>query len=149
MCSSDLLFANFGQGFHTNDARSVLAGTINGVQPTLIARATGADPFELPESWIKAKSRLNLATPFDVVSTNDIIGGNSGSPLVNRKGEVIGLVFDGNIESLGGDYGYDGTVNRTVSVDSSALLEAMDKVYGAGRLVKEITGSPTAPVLAR
>ena len=113
------------------------------------ARATGADPFELPDSWIKAKSRLNPGTPFDVVSTNDIIGGNSGSPLVNRKGEVIGLVFDGNIESLGGDYGYDGTVNRTVSVDSSALLEAMDKVYGAGRLVKEITGAPTAPVLAR
>ena len=110
------------------------------------ARATGADPFQLPDSWVKAKARVNLDTPFDLVTTNDVIGGNSGSPLVNKKGEVIGLVFDGNIESLGGDYGYDAAVNRTISVDSSGMLEAMDKVYGANRLVKEITGSDKAPV---
>jgi len=112
-------------------------------------RATGADPFQLPDSWIKSKARLDLATPLNFVTTNDIIGGNSGSPLVNRKGEVAGLVFDGNIHSLGGDYGYDPLLNRTVAVDSAALLEAMDKVYGAGRLVKELTGSPTAPALSR
>ena len=106
-------------------------------------RATGADPFQLPDSWIKDKTRLNLATPFDVVTTNDIIGGNSGSPLVNRKGEVAGLIFDGNIHSLGGDYGYDPSLNRAVAVDSAALLEAMDKVYGATRIVKELKGSPT------
>ncbi|MCK9684434.1 S46 family peptidase [Scleromatobacter humisilvae] len=106
-------------------------------------RATGADPFQLPDSWIKDKPRLDLSTPMNVVTTNDIIGGNSGSPLVNRKGEVAGLIFDGNIHSLGGDYGYDPALNRAVAVDSAALLEAMDKVYGAGRLVKEIKGSPT------
>lgn len=103
------------------------------------ARATGADPFALPDSWIKAKPRLNLDTPFDLVTTNDIIGGNSGSPLINAKAEIIGLVFDGNIESLGGDYGYDGNVNRAISVHSAALIEALDKVYGANRIVKEIT----------
>jgi hypothetical protein len=102
-------------------------------------RATGADPFRLPDSWIKAKSRLDLTTPMNFVTTNDIIGGNSGSPLVNRRGEVAGLIFDGNIHSLGGDYGYDPLLNRAVAVDSAVLLEAMDKVYGAGRLVKELT----------
>ncbi len=107
-------------------------------------RATGADPFALPDSWIRSKGRLNLATPMNFVTTNDIIGGNSGSPLVNRKGEVAGLIFDGNIHSLGGDYGYDPALNRSVAVDSAALLEAMDKVYGAGRLVKELTGPATA-----
>ena len=112
-------------------------------------RATGADPFQLPDSWIKAKGRLNLATPFDFASTNDIIGGNSGSPLVNRKGEVAGLIFDGNIHSLGGDYGYDPVLNRAVAVDSAALLEAMDKVYGAGRIVKELTGSAPAPAASK
>ena len=112
-------------------------------------RATGADPFALPDSWIRNKARLNLATPMNLVTTNDIIGGNSGSPLVNRKGEVAGLVFDGNIHSLGGDYGFDPALNRAVSVDSAVLLEAMDKVYGAGRIVKELTGSATLPVAAK
>ena len=112
-------------------------------------RATGADPFALPDSWVKDKRKLDLSTPMNVVTTNDIIGGNSGSPLVNRKGEVAGLIFDGNIHSLGGDYGYDPTLNRAVAVDSAALLEAMDKVYGAGRLVKELTGTPGASVATR
>ncbi|MFL6700123.1 MAG: S46 family peptidase [Vitreoscilla sp.] len=112
-------------------------------------RATGADPFALPDSWIKDKPKLDLSTPMNVATTNDIIGGNSGSPLINRKGEVAGLIFDGNIHSLGGDYGYDPTLNRAVAVDSAALLEAMDKVYGAGRLVKELTGSPSASVATK
>ena len=103
--------------------------------------ATGSDPYALPKSWVAAKSKLNLETPFNLVTTNDIIGGNSGSPMVNAKGEVVGLVFDGNIQSLGGDYGFDETVNRTVAVHSAALLEAMDKVYGAKRLVDEIKGA--------
>jgi hypothetical protein len=112
-------------------------------------RATGADPFQLPDSWVKNKRRLDLSTPMNFVTTNDIIGGNSGSPLVNRKGEVAGLIFDGNIHSLGGDYGYDPALNRAVAVDSAALLEAMDKVYGAGRLVKELKASPADSVAAR
>jgi len=72
------------------------------------------------------------------VTNNDIIGGNSGSPVINRRGEIVGLVFDGNIHSLGGEYGFDETVNRAVAVHSAALLEALDKVYGAQRLVREI-----------
>jgi len=74
------------------------------------------------------------------VSTNDIVGGNSGSPVVNAKAQVVGLAFDGNIQSLPGYFYYDGSVNRTVSVDSRALLEAMRKVYDAGPLVDEILG---------
>ncbi len=101
-------------------------------------RATGRDPFRLPESWIRAKDKLNLETPLNFVSTNDIIGGNSGSPVINREGRIVGLVFDGNIHSLGGDYWFDETTNRAVSVDSAALVEGLDKVYGASRVIDEI-----------
>jgi hypothetical protein len=109
-------------------------------------RATGADPFALPPSWLKAKPALDLATPLNFVTDNDIIGGNSGSPMVDRDGKVVGLVFDGNIESLGGEYGFDDAVNRTVAVHSAALVEALDKVYGAQRIVHELQGQ--APALA-
>ncbi len=102
-------------------------------------RATGADPFALPASWLKAKDRLDLRTPFNFVTTNDITGGNSGSPIINRSGEVVGLAFDGNIHSLGGSFGYDETLNRCVGVHSAAILEALDTVYGAGELVKEMS----------
>src|SRR5579871_2075161 len=85
-------------------------------------RATGRPPFDLPESWIQAKPRLDLSTPFDMCTTNDIIGGNSGSPVVNKDSEVVGLIFDGNIQSLGGDYGFDEAVNRAVAVESEALI---------------------------
>jgi Peptidase S46 len=106
-------------------------------------RATGEPPFDLPASWLKAKDRLTLTTPFDFVTTNDIIGGNSGSPVINRNAEIVGLVFDGNLPSLGGDYGFDMRNNRTVAVDSRALTETLRVVYGADRLVQEI--QPPAP----
>ena len=98
----------------------------------------GAAPWKLPASWVKAKDRLNAKTPFNFVCTADIIGGNSGSPVVNREGELVGLIFDGNIQSLTLDYFYEDQVARAVSVDSRAILEALDKVYGAERLVKEL-----------
>jgi len=101
-------------------------------------RATGAPPFALPASWLAAKGSLDLNKVFDIASTNDIIGGNSGSPLINQKGEVVGLIFDGNIQSLGGDFGYDISTNRAVSVSTGALKEALDKVYHADRIVKEL-----------
>ena len=101
-------------------------------------RATGADPFRLPDSWLKAKGALDLATPFNFVSTNDIIGGNSGSPVIDREGRLVGLIFDGNIHSLGGAFGYDAANNRSVAVDSAAILEALDKIYGAKALAKEL-----------
>ncbi|WP_242346286.1 S46 family peptidase [Anaeromyxobacter terrae] len=101
-------------------------------------RNTGRDPFALPESWLATKDRLNLQTRFDFVTSNDIIGGNSGSPVINKNAEIVGLVFDGNIQSLGGDYGFDPAVNRTVAVHSDALIEALTKIYGADRVVQEL-----------
>jgi len=74
------------------------------------------------------------------VTTNDVVGGNSGSPVINRNGEIVGLVFDGNIESLVGDFVYDGETNRTVAVDTTGMTEALRKIYNAGALVKELTG---------
>lgn len=103
-------------------------------------RHTGRDPFALPQSWLDAKDRLNLQTPFNFVTTNDIVGGNSGSPVVNKEGELVGLMFDGNIHSLGGNYGFDPALNRAVGVHSSAILEALEKVYNARRVLDEIKG---------
>jgi len=106
----------------------------------LYERATGQDPFELDPRWVAAKDRLNPATVFDISTTNDIIGGNSGSPLVNARGEVIGAIFDGNIHSLGGDYGYDPVLNRSVAVSTAAISEALRKVYGAEAIARELEG---------
>ena len=111
----------------------------------LFDRATGQDPFALPASWLKARASLDLSTPMNFSTTNDIIGGNSGSPVVDREGRVSGLIFDGNIYSLGGDYSFDGSVNRAVAVHSAALLEALDKVYRATRIVDEIRPKSAGP----
>ena len=104
----------------------------------LFERATGAPPYALPESWLKAKSSLNLSLPMNVSTTNDTTGGNSGSPVIDKDANVVGLLFDGNIFSLGGDYGYDAAKNRSIAVDSRALLEGMRKVYHLDRVVDEI-----------
>jgi hypothetical protein len=98
-------------------------------------------PYELPESWMKAKSKLKLSTPLDFVSTADIIGGNSGSPTVNKAGEVVGIIFDGNIESLPWDFEYDDRQARAISVDSRGIIEALHTIYGANGLADELTGS--------
>ena len=100
------------------------------------------EPYALPASWHEAKksAALNLETPLNFVSTADIIGGNSGSPVVNRDNEVVGLIFDGNIQSLVLDYGYDDKLARAVSVDSRGIIEALRSVYHADRLVKELAG---------
>lgn len=103
-------------------------------------RETGAEPFALPASWHKAKDKLNLAQRFNFVTTNDIIGGNSGSPMINKKGEIVGLIFDGNIHSLGGAFWYDGSKNRSVAVHSGGILEALDKIYDAKHLANEMLG---------
>ncbi len=104
----------------------------------LFDRATGQEPFEVAPKFLAAKDRIDPKTVYDYVTTNDIVGGNSGSPVFNAKGEVIGAAFDGNIQSLGGAFAYDGTVNRSVVVSTSAITEALDKVYGRKALVSEL-----------
>jgi hypothetical protein len=149
-------FAIYGTGVYP-DATFTLRlsyGTVKGfpnaqgqfVQPYttiggLFNRATGAPPFNLPQSWLSAKPDLDLSTPMNLCTTNDIIGGNSGSPLINKDGEIVGLIFDGNIFSLGGDYAFDARQNRAVAVDSRALLVGLSKVYHLTRIVDEISSA--------
>ena len=102
-------------------------------------RATGQYPFALTPRWVASKDKVNQAMVFDFVSDNDIIGGNSGSPAIDAEGRVVGAIFDGNIKSLGGAFGFDGRVNRAVSVSTAAITEALRNVYGATGLVQELT----------
>jgi hypothetical protein len=97
-------------------------------------------PFDLTPKEAAGRDKLDLATPFDFVSTGDIIGGNSGSPVVNREGELVGLIFDGNIESLAGDFVYEGEKNRAVAVHSAGMMEGLRKLYGANALADELEG---------
>ena len=101
-------------------------------------RHTGAEPYALPGSFLAAKDKLNLAQNYNFVTTNDIIGGNSGSPIINRNAEIVGLAFDGNVHSHGGAFWMDSTVNRTIGVTSGGILEALKNVYGASELLAEI-----------
>jgi hypothetical protein len=101
-------------------------------------RATGQPPFNIPASWERARGKLDLATPFNLTSNNDIIGGNSGSPLLNARGEVVGLIFDGNIHSISGSFWFDTAKNRAVAVHPAIMREALRKVYDAPALLKEL-----------
>ena len=112
--------------------RTLLSGTFD--------RATGADPFDLPPAFIANRAKIDGKATYDFITTNDIIGGNSGSPVIDKSGAVIGAAFDGNINSLGGNYGYDGSINRTVAVSTDAIQEALEHIYPAPALVAELNG---------
>jgi hypothetical protein len=102
-------------------------------------------PFNLPERFDKGRVRMDLTTPVNFVTTNDISGGNSGSPVVNRQGELVGLIFDGNIESLVGSYVYNESTNRAVAVHSAYIIEALRKLYNADALADTLEGASAKP----
>jgi len=101
-------------------------------------RATGAEPFDLPAAFITNRAKIGKNVTYDFVTTNDIIGGNSGSPVIDREGKVIGAAFDGNIHSIGGNYGYDPVLNRTVVVSTAAVEEALKNIYPAPAILAEL-----------
>jgi Peptidase S46 len=104
----------------------------------LFERATGQEPFRVPDRWMAARERLDMNTRFDLSTDNDIVGGNSGSPLIDHNGRLVGLMFDGNIHSIAGSYWYDASLNRAVAVDPTIILEALRKVYHADALLAEL-----------
>jgi Peptidase S46 len=99
-------------------------------------------PFDLPQRFVERRDRLDLSTKFNFICSCDVVGGNSGSPVIDRNGDLVGLVFDGNIESLVGDYVYNGANNRTLAVDAAAMIEALRKLYDAAPLADELQARP-------
>jgi hypothetical protein len=122
-----------------------VAGTMSAPAMTTMAdlyfRSGAEAPYKLAPTWLAAKTKLSPLSPMNVSTTNDIIGGNSGSPLLNARGDVVGLVFDGNLPSLGGRYVYDPEENRAVAVHGDAILGALKHVYAATRVLDEIEAS--------
>ena len=117
----------------------------------LYERTTGQDPFRLPQRWLDARSKLDPNTPFDYVTTHDIVGGNSGSPVVDAQGRLVGLAFDGNIHSIAGSYWYDERMNRAVAVHPAIIVTALRDVYGAkaSRRSSSVSGTDQASVAYR
>jgi Peptidase S46 len=145
-------FAAYGTGL-APDATFTLRlnfGTVQGwkengepVEPfthlgRLFERATGNAPFEVPARWVKAKDRLDMNTKFNLATNNDIVGGNSGSPLIDARGDIVGLIFDGNIHSISGSYWFDPQKNRSIAVHPAIIHEALAKVYAADALLREL-----------
>ncbi|MGA2190049.1 MAG: S46 family peptidase [Steroidobacteraceae bacterium] len=102
-------------------------------------RATGESPFLIPDSWMKRKADLDPRTPFCISTSSDIVGGNSGSPLIDAQGRIVGVMFDGNIHSISGDYWFDAAKNRAIALHPAIIREALDKVYGAKSLLAEMS----------
>jgi hypothetical protein len=123
---------------YEEDGKRIPAMTTFGSLYDKVREMKNQPPYDLPPLWTRHKSRLNLKTPFNFVSTADIIGGNSGSPVVNRAGAFVGIIFDGNLQSLPWDYAFDEEQGRATSVCSPAILEALEKLYGAKALTQEL-----------
>jgi hypothetical protein len=104
-------------------------------------RANGVPPFKIPDSWMKVKNRLDMHVPFCISTNNDIVGGNSGSALIDAEGRMVGLVFDGNIDSIAGTYWFDASKNRAIAVHPAIIREALEQVYGAKALLAELGAS--------
>jgi hypothetical protein len=131
------LSAGTVQGWREGDAQVEPFTQLRG----LFARANGYEPFELPRRWLDAGTKLPLDTPLNVSTSNDIVGGDSGSPLLDAQANIVGVIFDGNIHSIAGSYWYDAADNRAVAVDAAAVLEALRVVYGARTVLSEL-GAP-------
>jgi hypothetical protein len=101
-------------------------------------RATGSSPFKIPDRWMKVRERLDMHTPFCISTSNDIVGGNSGSPLIDARGNIVGLMFDGNIDSIAGSYWFDPANNRAIALHPAIIREALDQVYDAKSLLREL-----------
>jgi hypothetical protein len=104
----------------------------------LYERQTGSEPYKLPPRWLERRAQLDANQPMNMTTTHDITAGNSGSPVINRNAELVGLIFDGNIHSLGTSYWYDGSTNRAISVHADFIVEALRNVYDAERILKEL-----------
>ena len=127
------------KGYAEDGAQVPAFTTIEGMYTRSAAHA-GREPFDLPARWLAQEGKVKLSTPMNFVSTADIIGGNSGSPTLNRAGEFVGIIFDGNIQSLVADFAYTDTQSRALSVDARAIIETLRNVYDAGELANELLG---------
>ncbi len=125
------------KGYH-EEGKAVPAFTTIGELFARVGEMKNQPPFDLPPQWEKRKSHLEPRTPLDFVSTCDIIGGNSGSPVVNRAGEFVGIIFDGNLQSLPWDEMFSEKEGRATSVHSAAILQALEQVYSAKELAREL-----------
>jgi hypothetical protein len=137
-------FVEDGQGIIPKGTRVPFFTTIGGAYKHA-AEKGNTDPYQLPESWMKNKGKVNLSTPLNFTSTPDIIGGNSGSPVVNKAAEVVGIIFDGNIQSLPWNFMYSDAIGRSVSVDARGISEALRNIYGASELADELAGPQPMP----